>query len=454
MNAKTDKKSAGGSIAGRFGYGYFIAAAIFLCNPLINIIDVLPDFFGILFLLKGLQKWADLCPNVADAVAGLQKYRWFMLLKMLAMILVPLSVEDTDVLVLTFGFLVVECIYLIPAISRIFDGMEYFGTRFNGRAIFANMKNVRTLTNIFIVGRLILTLLPELCSLSTFDNIGMVTGGVQINYADYKPILVGFNLILTSLMAILWLVNLLPYIRGIAKETEFLARILHDYDLEITMNTGLKIRRTLRSAITLTIAGFAFFPNLWLDGFNVIPTFVGAIFLAFAMHRLTSLTNGSKWVVRSQVIFAAVSAVSYAAGILFSLFFGLNSIMRDFTAYEMYNVTRVLGLLEFAAMAFSVYMIFGEFRRMILMHLGPDPDVTDRRLTDIYATQQHEAENTMVAGFIGFLVMLVFNAAYMIMRADIDVGYWILPFLAAGIWIVYMVSSLNQLYDQIEYKYI
>ena len=454
MNAKTDKKSGSTGLARELGYGSFIAAAIFLCNPLINIVDILPDFFGILFLMKGLSKWADLCPNIADAISGLKQLRWFMLLKLVAMVLVPLAVEDTDVLVLTFGFLIVEAIYVIPAIGRIFDGLEYFGTRFNGRAIFRNMKNVRSLTNIFIVGRMVLTILPELCSLSTFDNIGLVTSGVQINYANYKPLLVGFNLVLTSLMAILWLVNLLPYIRGIARETDFLARIMRDYDLEIAHNTGLKIRRVMRSAITLAIAGFAFFPNLWLDGFNVIPTFIGAIFLLCAMKKLVTLTNGSKWAVRAQVIFMLISLASYAAGIVFSAFFGLNSIMRDFTAYEMYNVTRILGLAEYAAMAFGVFMVFSEMRRLAILHLGPDPDVTDRRLTDIYATQQHEAENTLTAGFIGFLVMLVINAVYMMMRANVDVGYWILPFIAAGIWIVYTISTFNQMYDQIEYKYI
>lgn len=435
------------------GLGRFIASAIFLFNPYINIIDILPDFFGILLLLKALNKWADLCPNIADAVAGLSKYRWFMLLKMFAMILVPL-VDDTYVLVLTFGFMAIEFIYLIPAIGRIFDGFEYFGTRFNGRAIFVNLKNVRTLTYVLFVGKSVLGLLPELCSLSNFDHLGYVTAGVQIDYGDYKYLLLGLQLFLSSLIGILWLVNIIPYFKRIAADTEFLGRVMRDYDLEITQNVGLGFRRSLRSVVTLLIAGFVFFPNLWLDGINVIPTFVGAIFLAVAMAKLRKISLGSKWTVWWQIIFAAISAVSYAASILFGLFYSISSIMRDFTAYEFYNITRILSILEYAAMAVSVYMIYGELRRLIRMHLGPDPDVTDRRLTDIYASQQHEADNSIVAGFIGFLVAFITNVAYLIMRADIDIAYWIIPFLAFGIWFIYVISSLNQLYDQIEYKYI
>jgi len=453
MKVQSDKKSGTESPARRMGIGCLMAAAVFLFNPTINIIDILPDFFGILLLMKGLSKWADLCPNIADAMAGLGKYRWFMLLKLFAMVLVPL-VDDTYVLVITFGFAVLEFIYLLPAIGRMFDGFEYFGTRFNGHAIFANMKNVQTLTNILIVGRAVVTILPELCSLSTFDNIGLVTGGVQINYADYKPILIGFNLLMASLMGILWLVNILPYFRRIAGETEFLVRILHDYDVEITENVGLTVRRTLRSGMTMIIAGFVFFPSLWIDGFNVIPTFVGAIFLFFAMRKLQNLSRSSSWTIWMQLIFVVVSLISYVASLLFAGFYGLSSIMRDFAAYELYNITRILGIAEYAAMAVSVYMVYGELRKLIHMHLGPDPDVTDRRLTDIYASQQHEAENTIVAGFIGFLVMLAANVVYLIMRADVDIGYWIIPFLATGIWFIYMISTLNQLYDQFDYKYI
>ncbi len=449
-----DKKNAVANPSKRMDLGYILAAVIFLFNPTINIVDILPDIFGILFLLKGLQKWADLCPNIADAMAGFSRYRWFMLLKLFCVVLVPLSVEDTDVLLLTFAFAVVELIYVLPNVRRIFDGLEYFGTRFNGRSVLHNMKNVRTLTTVLIVGRAMLTLLPELCSLSSFDNLGYVTSGVQIDYADYKNLFVGFNLILSTLMGVLWLVNVIPYVKRISAETDFLERVLHDYDLEITNNVGLAVRRTMRSAITLIVAGFAFFPNFWIDGFNVIPTFIGAIILIFAARRILQLTGGSRRVVIAQTIFAVVSVLSYAASLLFAEFYGLESITRDFTAYDIYNLTRILGIVEYAAMAVSVYTIFGELRALIGKHLSPDPDVSDRRLTDVYISHRRETEKTMLAGFIGFIIVLAANSIFMFMRAEIDAGYWLVPFIATGIWFIYMISSLNQLYDQIEYKYI
>jgi len=467
MKSKPERSS--GSLSKELGIGSFIAAAIFLCNPMTNIIDILPDFFGYLFLLKALGKWADLCPNIADAVQGLSKLRWFMLLKLFAMVLVPL-VDDTYVLVLTFAFAVIELIYLLPALGRMFDGFEYFGTRFNSRAIFVNLKNLRTLTSILFVVRSALVVFPELCSLSSFEYSGLVTGGVQINYADYKVALIILNFLLSTLIGILWLVNWIPYFKRIGTETDFLSRVKHDYDLEITNNFGLTFRRALRTVISLILVGFAFFPNLWIDEINIIPTFVGAIFLIAAMAKLGKISKDTRRSVHIQIIFAAVSFLSYAASLAFSMIWGLDAVSRDFLANDMYNITRILSLAEYVAMAFSVYSVYREMRKLIDMHLGPDPDVTDRRLTDIYASHQHEADNGIIVGFIGFFVALATNIVYLLARApeselyhlllsttgnDVNTGaYWIIAFLATGIWYIYMINTLNQLYDQIEYKYI
>ncbi|MFQ9147235.1 MAG: hypothetical protein ACLR5G_02810 [Eubacteriales bacterium] len=193
------KEKSGGevSLAKKMGIGSLIASAVFFFNPCINIIDPLPDFFGVVLLINGLRKWGDLCPGISDAIQGLQKLRWLMLLKMLFMALVPI-VDDTYVLIFTFGFAILELIYMLPAIGRIFDGFEYFGTRFNGRSVYRDYKNVRTLTYMFFVGKSILVVLPELCSLSSYEYSGYVTAGVQIDFARYKYPLLGVGIFLTA----------------------------------------------------------------------------------------------------------------------------------------------------------------------------------------------------------------------------------------------------------------
>lgn len=451
------KEKSGGevSLAKKMGIGSLIASAVFFFNPCINIIDPLPDFFGVVLLINGLRKWGDLCPGMSDAIQGLMKLRWLMLLKMLFMALVPI-VDDTYVLIFTFGFAILELIYMLPAIGRIFDGFEYFGTRFNGRSVYRDYKNVRTITYMFFVGKSVLVVLPELCSLSSYEYSGYVTAGVQIDFARYKYPLLGVGIFLTALTGILWLISIIPYWKRIGNDKEFMKRVSDQYDLEVGNDIGLAFRRALYTVLALITAAPVFFLNMWFDGMNVIPNFLGGLLLVAAMWKLSKFTTDIKPAKIVCVAFTAVSAVSFAVSTVFSALFELDSVYRNFAAYDLYNVSRILSAVEYALMLASVFMVIKQLRRVIIMHLGPDPDTSDRRLIDIYTAQQRELDRRYVVAFVLFVVVFVLNIVYLMFRADIDFGapqFWLVPFLANGIWWIYMKSVNDQLYSQVEYKY-
>ena len=451
------KEKSGGevSLAKKMGIGSLIASAVFFFNPCINIIDPLPDFFGVVLLINGLRKWGDLCPGISDAIQGLQKLRWLMLLKMLFMALVPI-VDDTYVLIFTFGFAILELIYMLPAIGRIFDGFEYFGTRFNGRSVYRDYKNVRTITFMFFIVKNVLAVIPELCSLSSYEYSGYVTAGVQIDFARYKYPLLGVGIFLTALTGILWLVSIIPYWKRIGNDKEFMKRVSDQYDLEVGNDIGLAFRRALYTVLALITAAPVFFLNMWFDGMNVIPNFLGGLLLVAAMWKLSKFTTDIKPAKIVCVAFTAVSAVSFAVSTVFSALFELDSVYRNFAAYDLYNVSRILSAVEYALMLASVFMVIKQLRRVIIMHLGPDPDTSDRRLIDIYTAQQRELDRRYVVAFVLFVVVFVLNIVYLMFRADIDFGapqFGLVPFLANGIWWIYMKSVNDQLYSQVEYKY-
>ncbi len=439
------------SARNRLGFGYFIAAIIFLANPCINIIDILPDFFGYLFLIAGLSKWADLCPNTSVALQGIKRLRWFMLLKLLLSLLVPV-VDDTFVLVFTFSFAVIELIYVLPAASKLFDGLEYFGTRFDGKAVFANLKTLRSLTGIYFVLKSVFCVLPELCSLGSSEYYGYITS-TQVNVMSFKAPLMALNLFMCALLAILWLVNALPYINRLSKDTPFLIRVLHDYEVEVGNNTGLAIRRTVHTAISFIIAGCVFFPNLWMDGVNVIPTFVGAVFLTAAAVTLSKASHVSKTTIIAQIVFAVMSAASYALALIFELRYGIDMIQYSFEAYDFYSAVTVFSVMEYITMVVAVFMMYKELRRLTRDHLGAGDNVTDKRLTDIYTRHLHEADRGIISGFVVFWIMLAVNAVYSVMRADLAPQYYLIPLAVTVIWLVFMGVKLRDIDEQIEYKY-
>lgn len=450
---KTNESRENGKLAAkRLGYGYFIAAVVFLCNPLLNIVDILPDFFGYCFLIAGLSKWADLCPNVSEAVRGLSRLRWFMLIKMLAMLLVPL-VDETYVLVFTFAFIVIESLYVFPAIGRIFDGLEYFGTRHDSRAVFFNLKNVRSLTYIFFLVRYVFLLLPELCELSSFEYSGYVTSGVQIDIASYKNLLIILNLIVSIAVGLLWLINTVPYINRIKRETAFLERVLSDYDAEITANTGIGISRSVRAAFTLVIAAAAFIPNLWIDGFNVVPSFVGGCFLTFGMYKLCKHNGTGKVLTAVPAVFTAISAASFAVNVKFALSYAVKDIEKDFAAYDLYNAGLILSVAEYAAMAAAGYFVIRECMKLTATHLGPDDSITDGRLYDIQRAHYRESRRALIAAAVGSVLVLIVNIAYILLRSVIAEGYYLVALGVSVVWVVCVANTLNHIYDQIEYKY-
>ncbi len=440
----------------RLGYGYFIAAVIFIFNPCVNIVDVLPDFFGYLFLLKGLEKWADLCPNIADATEGLGRLRWFMLLKLPVILLIPLFRDDTFVLLMTFSFVLIELIYAIPAAGRIFDGLEYFGTRFDGKSIFTGLKDLRLLTNIFLFAKSALCLLPEFTSLSNYEYSGYITTVPQFDLSRYKNLFVLAGVLLSLLIGILWLINVIPYINRISNDTPLLTRILHDYDLEITENVGIGIRRTLHTSVAFFIAGFVFFLNIWLDGVNVIPTFIGALFLLSALLKLKKVNLVSPISIASAVVFSLISAASFAVSLTFSLKYDLRAVIlgvADPNEVGFYNLSIIMSVIEYSAMAIAMFMIFKEIRKLASAHLAPDPDITDKRLIAIYDDHLRSVKKGITASTVLFVIALAANAVYIIMRTEINAAFWLVPFILMGIWLVYTFSTLWQLYEQIEYKY-
>ena len=108
--------------------GYMIVGCIFLCNPFINIFDILPDFIGYFFILKALAELSDLERNIRNARKRFQSALWVSLVKC-ALVFGFMIYDSTWYLILTFSFSVLECMYLIPAFSDLFYGISYLEDR-------------------------------------------------------------------------------------------------------------------------------------------------------------------------------------------------------------------------------------------------------------------------------------------------------------------------------------
>ena len=109
--------------------GYLIAGCVFLFNPTVNLIDVLPDVAGYLLILKGLYRLSDLNGKIKTARQKFKAAVWISLGELLAMLMIPI-LDATWYLILSFVFGVLKLIYLIPAFVNLFEGISYLELRY------------------------------------------------------------------------------------------------------------------------------------------------------------------------------------------------------------------------------------------------------------------------------------------------------------------------------------
>lgn len=109
--------------------GYILAGMIFLFNPHINIIDVLPDVIGYLLILHGLSKISDLERNLLSAREKFLKLAWLSAAKLSCLLILPIF-DETLYLVFTLCFGLLELIWMIPAFVDMFHGISFLESRY------------------------------------------------------------------------------------------------------------------------------------------------------------------------------------------------------------------------------------------------------------------------------------------------------------------------------------
>lgn len=275
--------------------GFYIAAAFFLFNPNINLLDVLPDCIGYLFLIAAISRTCDLVPHFEEARRGFVRMFWISLIKIPAYIAVTSVIGDNldNRVMLTLStliFAVVEIIFSFSATSELFAGMNYLGERFGAfSASGAVAKSTATITYIHIFAKQILAFLPELCHLSSFDYAGYVDGSRDI--AEYYIFFVAAAALLALILGIAYLAYSIAFANTLEQDPELhplLTRIREDNSRPLRGES--RIRR-IKLALTLFAAGAGCMINVYFDNINYLPTALAALLFALSALVFLPLTG-------------------------------------------------------------------------------------------------------------------------------------------------------------------
>lgn len=277
------------------GIAFVIAGTIFLLNPNINIVDLLPDVIGYILIYRGLFRLSDMDDRIESAR---QKAKWLMfvsLFKIIFMLQLPSS-SDSDVLLFTFCFAVVELLLIIPMLSEFFGGMNYLCSRYDNEAALKSESEAKVFIYIFMILKNTLPLIPELFSLSD------ASYGYELNHDHYKHIhdmevikriaIIG-AFVIVLVCGVIMGAKFISYLNKIKNDKQFILRLSLYYRENILSDKTLWARRYQNLILTLFAVGIMFFNNIYLDTIPIIPDWMGYIFFLAGAFYLSKLNvNG------------------------------------------------------------------------------------------------------------------------------------------------------------------
>ena len=315
-------------------YGLLVTALVFLFNPNVNMIDILPDFIGYFILARIFIDAADCAPYFEEARVAFYRLGWLNVAKAPAFMLIILirrgDTMDNDVYALmSITIAALEIILTVMAIKSIFSALFHLGERTNAEALitpfYINKKekfapeSLRFLTYTFFTVKILGYSVPDLFLLTKTTSFG----GIDYRYSGsiFYPFSILIFLILGFVLGSVWLSRTKKYIRAIKSEGLFFEALtsLASEDFESRVEIKKKLR-SIRSALTLIMISTIFSINFKVDNFeglDLLPDFLYAIILTIAIYKLTAHVKKNPIVIVVGFVYSLASFLALCKSVRF-----------------------------------------------------------------------------------------------------------------------------------------
>lgn len=367
------------------GLLYILVGCVLLFDPVYNLIDVPPDFIGVVLILYGMTRLADLNSHISAAYSKMRSAAFVTFAKFVCMVLIGVF-DPTMRITLTLGFGVLECVFVIPALSELFEGLTALAT--GNVAIKEKIASgIKPMTAIFFVIRATGSVLPD-ASRMIYETSGGEVRPNSITPEMMWMILLTVSLVLTTLCGAFWLYHVFCFINPARKNKDFVASLEKRYENEVLSDRQKTTSRLVGRFSLLASLSLIPFVTLRVDGIYFLPEFAFGIVMLVA-NQITKEYARDKKLTALLVSFTAVGAVEYAAMIVYSLRFG--------DAYMPFGadgfVPLYASLVALSAIMFALFAVCGRkiadiLRKMTADTVGLGGSYTDERRRDIDAERK------------------------------------------------------------------
>lgn len=281
------------------GFGALAVASVFLFDPNIAILDLLPDFIAYIMIVSALLPLSYICPKLEVAVskfalaAVVSGARFIALFPVFGMS--NQSERPMMILLVSFSFAVVELLFTVPAWTAFFDGMLYLSERTGAMAVYKIRHGrstvngwAKTLTIAWIFIKPMLAVLPEFSALTD--------GGYDdtiFNWYEYIGLFRKLGFMFGLVVGMLWLAAIERYWHTICVDGEFISALKRKYSEEISEDDIRFTKQRIKVAFVFLAVAFLLEIDFMIDYNNVIPDVLPAI--AFILFFASLKKTYPKW---------------------------------------------------------------------------------------------------------------------------------------------------------------
>ncbi len=463
------------------GFGLVIAGFILLFNPVIHVIDMIPDALGFLLIVIGLTRMSFFIGKIEQARSLFIKLALLEAAKCFMILTVPYA-SGSDIVLQTFVFGLAEALMFVPAVNYLFEGLSFAGLWYNATVMYEKKTFKRPLASMiakfsgrqkkraftqkvewvtyvrdqilfFYLFRVCATLVPELTELQLYNNLGEVSAFSR-SLAYYKPFLYVTLGIIVFLFGVKYTRTVSGFFKAVKNDKTFLQAMEDKYRNDVLPRDTFFIARGMKQSLVCFTTAVFTSVVVTIDDVNILVGAISASFLIAAAVILKRYIPAAKCIIPIAAVRGVLALVNMVLQYNYYAEYTEDAVEFIDEAYTQYYRLASFECIEyvFAAVAVIVYMFF--LLRAIKMHLAVcgiqhDNAMYSKRNRDI------ETYNTAGGKLLLCTVLAVINfilaGAYHFIMVDMTLIV-VINTAVTLIWAVYTWHSVNvinaMLYDK------
>ena len=426
---------------------YFVLAAIFLFNPLISIIDILPDFIGYYFLLRAFTPTSYIFDNASDLYDSIKRMMIIGIAKFFSVLL--LFVTDTTMaLVLSFTFAIVEILYGIGMFTKLFDVTSYIRLRYDSNTRTREAEKVKSFSVFFLIAKVVLASMPDLTVLT----IGS-SDLSKVNLTRFRPLLFLASAVIMLVIGLVWLSKFIRFFKK-AFSSALVGRVEREYNQQKIERPGIFAAKDFMFSIKLISVGSIFLFDISIDNVNF---FMDAIFSILCIIALRSLIRKGYIIMgrpeKKFLTLAAVHAILNFANFISSLaYFSRGDIFfvyREREEFMRYLPIGILTVAESVLLLIEIVWIFRLFNSYTVPKIREYQRYFAERSVDGFIDEFKERSHGFSKTAIVFAAIAIVYFVFYTFIRPLNEAFSIGNYLIGVVFIIYFMRALSYISERV-----